>query len=191
MKEDVLLQIAAKLREVRQSKNITLQTVADDAGVTKSLVSQVENSRTVPSLLVLINLIKSLGIDLNDFFKDINLNPPEELVVLRKSFQYQPFEKENADGFHYQRILTTQLADLHIDVVLLTLQPGASRPKISTDAFELKFLLEGNVVYQIGAKEYAMEKGDTLFFDGRELHVPVNVGNEPASMLVVYFFAEQ
>jgi hypothetical protein len=35
-----------------------------------------------------------------------------------------------------------------------------------------------------------MEAGDTLFFDGKDLHVPVNIGLGNATMLVVYFFGE-
>ncbi len=190
MKENVLLQISNKLREVRKSKSITLQEVAENSGVTRSLVSQIENSRTVPSLLVLMNLIKSLGIDLNDFFSDINLNPPEEQVVVRHKEQYHAFEKENAVGFKYQRILTTQLGDFYVDVVLLTLEPGASRPPISTDAFELKFITAGEVEYKIGEKTYTLKQGDTLFFDGRDPHVPINKTQEQASMLVIYFFNE-
>ncbi len=190
MKEDILLQISKKLRDVRQEKNITLQEIADHSGVTKSLVSQVENSRTVPSLLVLMNLIKSLGIDLNDFFKDINLNPPEEKVIVKRPEQQVLFEKENAVGFEYHRILTTQLEKLHIDIVLLCVKPGATRPAISTNAYELKYMLSGEVEYQIGEKTYPLQTGDTLFFDGREPHVPVTKGEKPASMLVVYFFPE-
>jgi transcriptional regulator with XRE-family HTH domain len=190
MKEDVIIRISEKLRELRKEKNITLQEIADQSGVTKSLVSQIENSRTVPSLLVLMNLIKSLGIDLNAFFKDINLNPPEEKVILKRNADTIPFHKENAQGFEYRRILTAQLDKLHIDVVLLTLFPGSSRPLISTNAFELKYLVEGRIRYIIGDKEYIMEAGDTLFFDGKDLHVPVNIGLGNATILVVYFFDE-
>ncbi|MCU0375476.1 MAG: XRE family transcriptional regulator [Chitinophagaceae bacterium] len=191
MKEDILIQISNKLREVRKSKSITLQELAEKAGVTRSLLSQVENSRTVPSLLVLINLIKALDLDLNVFFSDIDLNPPEEQVIVRQSHQYQPFEKEDAVGFGYRRILSTQLHSVHLDVVLLTLQPGAHRLPIATDAFELKYILEGTIRYHIGSKEYLVQAGDTLFFDGRELHVPANTGNTPATMLVLYFFEEK
>ncbi len=51
MQEDILIQISNRLRELRKDKNITLQELADKAGVSKGLISQVENSRTIPSLL--------------------------------------------------------------------------------------------------------------------------------------------
>lgn len=154
MKEDIVIQISNKLREVRKSKSITLQELAQKAGVTRSLLSQIENSRTLPSLLVLIKLIKALDLDLNVFFSDIDLNPRDDQVIVRLSHQYQLFEKEDAVGFGYRRILSTQLQSVHLDVVLLSLQPGAHRLPIATDAFELKYILEGTISYHIGSKEY-------------------------------------
>nr|WP_227256257.1 helix-turn-helix transcriptional regulator [Pedobacter sp. MR2016-19] len=53
---------------------ITVQELADKAEVSKGLISQIENSRTIPSLMVLMDIIKSLEIDLNSFFKDINFH---------------------------------------------------------------------------------------------------------------------
>ena len=58
MQEDIIVQISNKLKEVRKDKNITLQELADSAGVSKGMLSQVENNRTIPSLTVFLNIIK-------------------------------------------------------------------------------------------------------------------------------------
>ena len=130
MQEDIIVQISNKLKEVRKDKNITLQELADSAGVSKGMLSQVENNRTIPSLTVFLNIIKSLEIDVNDFFKDINNLPVQSKVIFKKKAQNQAFEKENANGFHYQRLLSTTINDQHLDFVLLTLSPNASRPMV-------------------------------------------------------------
>jgi transcriptional regulator with XRE-family HTH domain len=191
MKEDIIIQISNRLRDLRKEKNITLQELADAAGVSKGMLSQVENSRAIPSLTVLLNLIRSLEIDFNAFFKDINLITPDSKVIFRKKDQYQSFEKENAEGFYYQRLFSTTIHDYHTDFVLLRLTKDARRPPVKTDAFEFKYLLSGKVQYQIGAESYDMEAGDSLFFDASELHNPLNTGEEDAIMLVVYLFKER
>ena len=190
MQEDIIIQISNRLKEIRKEKGITLQELADTAEVSKGLLSQVENSRTIPSLSVLLSVIKALHIDLNEFFANINLHPVNKKVIHRKKESYQPFEKENATGFLYHRLFSTRLQDYHLDFVLLTLHKEAQRPPVSTDAFEFKYLLKGKVDYAIGNETYALEAGDSLFFDARELHNPVNTGDEEALMLVVYFFHE-
>jgi transcriptional regulator with XRE-family HTH domain len=191
MQEDIIIQISNRLRDIRKDKNITLQELAESAGVTKSLLSQVENSRTIPSLSVLLNLIKGLKVDLNQFFADINLAPVENNVIFRKKEQYHPFQKENAKGFHYQRIFSTQLNEYHADFVLLRLEKGAERALVSTEALEFKYLLSGKVKYVIGEAIYYMEAGDSLFFDGTILHNPYNEQEEDAVLLIAYIFNQK
>lgn len=193
MEEDIFLQISNTIRNLRKEKHITIQHLADKAGVSKGLVSQVENSRTVPSLPVLLNLIKSLDLDLNEFFSNVNLCDAgrDKKVILKKKEDYATFEKEKVRGFHYLRLLTTRIDDLHYDFVLLTLKKGARRKaELTTNAFEYKYLIEGKICYHIDGNDYFMESGDSIYFDARQPHAPENVGDVPAVMLVVYIFNE-
>jgi transcriptional regulator with XRE-family HTH domain len=191
MQEDIIIQISNRLKDIRKDKNITLQELADVAGISKGMLSQVENNRTIPSLTVFINLMRALQIDFNDFFKDINLQPQNSKVIFKKKAQYQSFEKENAVGFQYQRLLSANFNEYHLDFVLLTIQPNATRPLVSTDACEFKLLLKGNVTYTIGAEIFEMEEGDSLFFDATEMHHPQNTGTEPAVLFVIYLFNQK
>ena len=188
MEEDILLQISDKLKEYRLGKGGTLQEIADSAGVSKGLLSQVENGRTIPSLPVLLGLIKALDVDLNQFFKDIIPAKPGSTVLIKRKEQYQHFTKENATGFHYRRILSTQHNDHHIDVVLLRLEKNAKRPMVRTKAYEFKYVLQGTVEYKIGKDKYLLYEGDSMFFDANELHNPKCVSDGEALMLVIYFF---
>lgn len=69
MEEDLLIQISNKIRAFRKERGMTLQELADKAKVSKGLISQIENSRTIPSLLVLIDIVLALEVDLNYFLK--------------------------------------------------------------------------------------------------------------------------
>lgn len=188
MKEDTLVQISNKIKEKRREQNITVQELADRAKVSKGLISQIENSRTIPSLIVLIDIIKALNIDLNAFFKDFRTHQDHQLVVIKCATDYEHFEKEDAEGFLYQRIFTQSVNKGTVDIVLLELEPDASRPMVETEAYEYKFILKGNISYTIDNTVYELSAGDSLLFDGRIPHTPTNTGNVKASMLVIYFF---
>ena len=187
MQEDILVQITNKLRDIRKEKNITLQELAESAGVTKGMLSQVENNRTIPSLTVFLSIIKSLKIDINDFFTDFNKGI-ESKVIFKKAEQFHPFEKENREGFYYQRILSSIVDDYHLDFVLLTILQNAENDFVQTDAFEFKYLLKGKVAYTIGEERFVMEPGDAIFFDASEPHTPRNVGEGEATLLIIYIF---
>ncbi|MCH5598284.1 helix-turn-helix domain-containing protein [Niabella ginsengisoli] len=97
MQDEVLLTISNRIKEIRQAKKITTERLAKSANVSKGLISQIENNRTVPSLPVLINILQALGVDLNDFFKDIsydkkiikvlNLRNPKNIKPLKKNMR--------------------------------------------------------------------------------------------------------
>jgi len=80
------------------------------------------------------------------------------------------------------------LSSLGFETVLLDVSPGSKRDKVSTDAYEFKFVLSGECFYVIEDEEVLLKEGDSIFFDGRIPHVPENRGLAPAKMLVVYFF---
>jgi transcriptional regulator with XRE-family HTH domain len=191
MEDDILIQISNRIKERRREKNITVQELATLANVSKGLISQIENSRTIPSLIVLIDIIKALDIDLNAFFKDIRTrNKLSPILVTRKN-DYDHFEKEHAIGFHYQRILTRFIDRSTVDIVILELEPDATRPLVETDAFEYKYILAGEIEYQFNEERIQLSQGDSVLFDGRIPHTPINLGSQTASMLVVYFFEEK
>ncbi|WP_316809177.1 XRE family transcriptional regulator [Pedobacter agri] len=188
MKEDTLVQISNKIKEKRREQNVTVQELADKAGVSKGLISQIENSRTIPSLIVLIDIIKALGIDLNAFFKDFSSFDEKPIVIIKRASDYESFEKEDADGFLYKRIFSQSVNKGTVDMVLLELEPNAKRPMVETDAFEYKYIIAGSVAYNIGNRMYELHAGDSLLFDGRIPHTPTNSGKTKTTMLVIYFF---
>jgi transcriptional regulator with XRE-family HTH domain len=191
MEDDILIQISNRIKERRREKNITVQELANLANVSKGLISQIENSRTIPSLIVLIDIIKSLEIDLNDFFKDIRTKSKLSPILIKRRDEYEYFEKEHTTGFHYKRILSRFIDHSTIDIVILELEPNATRPLVETDAFEYKYILSGKIEYQFNEEKIQLDQGDSMLFDGRIPHTPVNMGNETASMLVIYFFEEK
>jgi len=191
MEEDILIQISNRIKERRREKNITVQELAVRANVSKGLISQIENSRTIPSLMVLIEIIKALEIDLNEFFKDIRSKSADLPILVKRKVEYDHFEKEHATGFLYHRIFTQSINPSTVDIVILELEPDATRPLVETDAFEYKYIISGEVEYQFNEEKIILNQGDSMLFDGRIPHTPKNMGTTTASMLVIYFFEEK
>lgn len=192
MQEEILIQIGNKIKEKRKAKGITVQELANKAKVSKGLISQIENNRTIPSLLVLINIIRALNLDLNEFFEGLEKNVSPAKVMVKRSKEYHLFEKEQAKGFLYKRVMTKNIKHFPVDIVLLELKKGARRTAmVKTDAYEYKYILKGTVEYQINQEKHVLQEGDSIFFDGRMGHKPANIGDGEALILVVYFFVDK
>jgi glyoxylate utilization-related uncharacterized protein len=141
--------------------------------------------------MVLIDIVKALEIDLNEFFKDIRAKSDHLPVLVKRKSEYEHFEKEHAVGFHYQRIFTQSITQSTVDIVILELEPNATRPLVETDAFEYKYILQGEVEYQFNDDKITLHQGDSMLFDGRIPHTPKNLGAVIATMLVIYFFEDK
>lgn len=191
MEHEVIVQISNKIKSIRKEKNLTLQDIADRAGVTKGLISQIENSRTIPSLIVLIQIVKALEVDLDLFFNDLSAHSATASILVQRKADYERFEKEPSSGYEYFRIFTKKVKQSTIDIVLLEIQPGSSRDFVQTEAFEYKYIISGSVKYQFPDQEIMLNAGDSMLFDGRIAHNPINEGTEVVQMLVVYFFEDK
>ncbi|MDR3713212.1 MAG: XRE family transcriptional regulator [Puia sp.] len=187
MQKDIILQIGNRIKEKRTGKRITLEKLADEIGVTKGLISQIENNRTVPSLPVLFSIIRGLGIDLNEFFDQLYLRGEEDAILIRAG-QHEPVEKEYKQGSYYNRILSFRQNGKLIDVVLYRQERGAERGFVSTNAQEFNYMLEGRAQYTIGETRYVLEKGDSFYFDASKPHLSECLSEDAYTMLVIYFF---
>lgn len=189
MNEELLLLIGDKIKAKRTQKNITLEQLANRAGVSKGLISQIENNRTVPSLPVLFNIIHSLEEDLRTFFEDMQDSFSKNHILIVRKGQEKMFSKEPVKGFSYKRILTRTVTSQAADIVLLELKKKSGRKQmIRTDAFEFKYILKGDLEYQIDEEVFTLHEGDTLFFDGRAPHRLKNIGDTEALILIIYLF---
>ncbi len=185
--EDTIGIICEKIKEVRLEKNLTLADVADKAGVTKGFLSKVENIRTIPSLPVLLEIIKALDTDMSDFFDNIQSSVGQPLYILIKKGEYKPVQKDNAIGFNYYSIFQRTIPNSTFHANILDLEPDAKRDMVTTDGLEFIHLISGKIDYQLKNEEFTMEEGDSLFFDGRIPHVKKNPYSNTAKIMVLYF----
>jgi len=178
--------VGKRIKEIRLSKEFKLVEVAVNAGISKGLLSRVENGRTIPSLPVLLEIISALGEKPGSFFESIDYSSSSPFYKLIRRNDYQPIEKEDSVGFNYYSIVSRSFSDVTFTAVLLELEPNASREMVTTDGMEFIYLVAGNIDYQLGSATISMKEGDSLFFDGRVPHLKINKSEQTARILVIY-----
>lgn len=186
--DDYLIGIGKRIKAIRKSNKKTISIVANAAQVSNGLISRIENGRTIPSLPVLLNIINALEIEVSAFFDGMPIASGQNYIVSRAEENSVIEKEDDAKGFTYQYIFGKQLSSIGFEAVLLEVKPNSQREKVETDAYEYKYMLSGECVYIIGDDEVVIKEGDSIFFDGRIPHVPVNRSNSSAKMLVLYFF---
>lgn len=188
IRDDRLSRIGKKIKEIRKSRQMSLQEVAAKSSVTAGLLSKIENFRTIPSLPVLLSIAKALDVDLSDLVSSVMNNDEAPYILVRKG-QGEVEEREDSKGLKYQSILSysiNNLSDLNIKVNLVSLDLGADRQPLATDALELIHVITGSVKYGLPDHEVELQQGDTLFFNGRLPHSVKNMYFKETVLFKVY-----
>ena len=186
MKEINLITIGLQIRHIRKDKNLSLQEIANRTGLSKSLMSKVENFRTIPSLPVLLKISDALNVDMAELVKGISKKDKQAYVIVRKN-ERKIIERENSRGFTYESLIITENKKTSLfESFILTLKRDAKRKLVSTDGNEFLFILDGEIEFEYGKKKICLMNGDSIFFDGRIPHVPRNMWQGEAKIMVIY-----
>ena len=78
------MDIGLKIKNLRLTKNLTQEELADRCELTKGYISQLENDLTSPSIETLKDLLNALGTNFAEFFQD-----DETQVVFKKEEQIE------------------------------------------------------------------------------------------------------
>ena len=180
-------QIGARLRHERQSRGMSLRSVAHSLGVSPSLISQVETGKTQPSVatlyafasLMAVSVDTLLGIGIERSSMDARLDTPG--LDLQRRNENPVIEMEN--GVRWERLAMGRNGPA--DALLVTYSPGASSSlegRLMRHAgVEYAYMLSGLITLQLEFDTFELRVGDSLHFDSSRPHMFANHGNEPAT----------
>lgn len=167
-----------KIRNVRDRRGLTLKEVAEKAGISESMVSQIERNRVSPAIDTLLALADALEIDLEYLFSDFRR---ERSVQIVKATDRSTFTKP---GVLYERL--AQLEGIMpgidgIEAYEISLEPGAQTgsDEYGHKGSELGLIVEGRAELVIGKETYSLEKGDSAGFASDFPHILRNTSQKP------------
>ena len=177
IKDDVQYRFGDKIRAVRERKGVTLKQVAEKAGVSESLVSQIERNRVSPSIDTLLNIANVLGIDLDYLFSDLRQSRRVDLVRCSER------QRLESSGVSYSQLSVMKGGpeEHGIEAFILEVAGGSSTGKGDYGHIgrELGFILEGEGTLNYGADRYELGSGDCISFSSDIPHVLLKNGREP------------
>ena len=167
--------LGAQLKALRKKRNLTGKDVAQKAGLSTSLLSQIENNRVSPSLDTLIELLDVYGITPDRFFKNYETNSRVEIINEKDR------ETINRKGFKYEKLCgISQTRGKHsFTAFFLELLPGSSRGNTMEGHMgrELGIVVAGRADLIYGEKKYQLKKGDSISFFSQIPHVLKNTAD--------------
>ena len=164
-----------KLREVREHKGYTLKVVAQRAGVSESLVSQIERNHVSPAIDTLLALADVLDINLEYLFEEYKRERP--VTIIRNNERPSIHE----DEVIYQELPrpTPSSKDNDIETYAVKIPYGAHthRGSYGHIGYEMGIIIRGKAKLAYDGKEYILEEGDSVSYSAGAPHVIENIGD--------------
>lgn len=176
--------IALRVREYRNAKGISLAELARRTGMSKAMLSKIENAQTSCSLSTLGKLAEALNVPVTALFRGVDAE--REAVFVPAGHGAQIFRRGSNIGHLYQLLGSLRGEHKRMEPLLVTLTEASEVfPLFQHSGTEFLYMLEGVMVYGHGDTRYEMRPGDSLQFDGEGPHGPVELVELPIVFLSV------
>lgn len=175
-----------RIREIRNTKKMTIARLAEMVEVSKSLISQVERGEVLPSLSTLEKIAIALDVPITEFFNVKESSNIENRIVVRKNERKKIIIPNSETVYH---VLTP---DLRKNVEFLIIEFPPKSDNVDYDVFrhegeECFLVLEGELTMTVGEQEFELQEGDSGSFNSDIKHGVYNKSDKRASLLVAAF----
>jgi transcriptional regulator with XRE-family HTH domain len=180
--------LGAAIRQLRSRHDLTIADVADRAGISRGMLSKIENAQTATSLETLAQIANALGITLSQLFS--NFDKPRGGAQLVKSGKgMEVVRRGTRNGHTYHLLAYDQGPKKYFEPFLITLEdPGEKFAAFEHVGTEFLYMLEGKLEYRVGEEVYLLEAGDSLTFRGEIPHRPERMLQMPIRFLAIIHY---
>ena len=185
--------VGHKIKGIRESKNLSVEEIAESSGLSVEQINSIENDQNLPSLGPLIKIARALGVRLGTFMDDNDALGP---VVCRAEDR----ERESSISFsnngatdarkHMEyHPLAQQKAGRHMEPFIIDINPTENLDyKLSAhEGEEFIYVMNGEVEIEYGKEKYTLKEGDSIFYDSIVKHHVHGAPGKSAKILAVVY----
>ena len=174
--------VSKNLKEIRKSRRLTLEELAEKSGVSKSMLGEIERGRTNPTITVLWKITQALKIPLTMLIGNQN----ESYVLVRKNDQV-PLNQESD---HIISSIFPFYEAHRMEILQLDLSP---KSKLSNEGHmkgveEYIFVLDGSVSIVVHDEEVTLQLSDSIRFAADTRHTIENITERHAKLLNIIHY---
>jgi len=177
--------LGKNILKIRKEKKMSLDVLAKKSGVSKAMLSQVEQENTNPTLATLWKIAHGLNVPLEELLgrekeggKKFEVTRSENLPVI--------FNDTKECKFNI--ISTLDMKDLEIYVLELKKGGTLNSTKHYPGTEEILYIFSGSVEVKAGEKTSLLKEGDVIRYNADVNHSIKNISNKDAIIFMVEKF---
>lgn len=165
-------QVGILLRIFREKTGRRLSDVASGAGISISMLSQIERGVVSPSIETLFDVCSSLGLEVSELFSKFS---QRDSVKIYRSGHRLLSEKK---GVSYEQLISSYNTTYPAEMFLLEIEPD-SKTGLSGrghEGIEMGYILDGKAILTVDSQDYPIVEQDSVTFSSHLPHRIVNAG---------------
>ena len=177
--------LGLRIREMRRTRGLSLDKLAQKTGYTKGYLSKVENSDKAPPVSTLIVLAEALGTTMSELFGEDRSHSACSLV--KKDQRLLMARGGTAFGYSYETLAHSYL-HRRMEPYLLTIPAENVKGGVfQHKGEEMMLVVQGTMRFIHGDQEYLVEEGDCVYFDSGIPHRGLAEGGQDVKCVMVIF----
>ncbi|MCK4535936.1 MAG: helix-turn-helix transcriptional regulator, partial [Desulfuromonadales bacterium] len=161
--------IGAKVRQLRESKQMTVEQLAEQSQCYIDQIQQIEDGALLPSLTPLMEISRALGVRLGTLVDDEPLEGPVVFKsidfprVIRFSGKDPKATSSNLDFY----TMAAGKKDRHMEPFMIDVKPRTDNvpPLSGHEGEEFIFVLSGTIRINYGKTSYELNPGESIYYD--------------------------
>jgi transcriptional regulator with XRE-family HTH domain len=187
---DLEATIARQVRQYRITAGLSVAEMAARVGISKAMLSKIENAQTSCSLTTLGRLAAGLDVPVTALFRGVD--DEREAVYVEAGHGARIVRRGSRVGHVYELLGALRGPHKRMEAVLVTLTESSEVfPLFQHPGTELLYMLEGTMVYGHGGARYTLRPGDALQLDGEGTHGPEELVELPIRFLSVTAYGDR
>ncbi len=170
--------IAYNLKKSREERNLSQSQLAEMAGVSKVVISQIEKGDSNPTINTIWKLTGALGLPYTSLL-EISTGRAEH--ISRADVTELVEDKYHIFSYYPKN------ADRNFELYEIEMESGCHHSSIghSSNSYEYVMLTRGRITINVNDAGHILNEGDALFFDGSVPHSYINEETETAEMILI------
>lgn len=181
--QDQIKQLAARVRELRELSNVSVESMASGLEIPQSLYEEYESGKTDIPVGVLTKMAHNFNVELTTLIT--GEEPRLHTYSLTRKDKGASVERQKA--YKYQS-LAYNFIHKKAEPFLVTVEPGPEGASVNLNSHpgqEFNYVLEGSLMIVIGGNELILNEGDSLFFDSNTSHGMKALNGKAAKFLAI------
>jgi transcriptional regulator with XRE-family HTH domain len=170
--------VGQKIKSFRLKKNISLDSMANDTGISINNLKNIESGDLIPPVGTLLQIAKALEIDSGFLFRD----QEEHLKTRVRAYN------KRTQNYAYTTLIQ-EAANKHLKAFKVVVDAHQDHQGVGYchEGEEFVYVLKGHIEIIVGEHINQLSEGGSLHFNSAIKHMIRNPGEETAELLVVIY----